>query len=518
MGNKLYVIFAWIIVFFVFLLSIYVQSQLFLQPDTSWLLDATQRLLQGGTYYNNFFEPGAPMVLYLYIPAVLFAKYTGINLIIGFRVYIYFIAIILLFFYTYLTKKMISRNDRFTEGLLLVALSVVLFILPINEFGSRENLVILLIIPYLFTCILRIQNKPIHGLVLFAAGVLGGIGFMINIYFISIFLLVELYLILKKRLFFYWIRTEFLLILFLALSYLVSIFIFTPTYLSKVLPFVMHLYVNHGLSTWGDLLVTPLVASWLFILLLIIVLRNTLRNPNMTYILLLASTGFLITYLVDARADFQHLIPMLSILTLLAFLLLTDAFLYLLAHSKMPKFKNICYCAYLTLLFGTIIYIIPAITQYHVLKFMQEKRSARSLPNELIKFIDLGNYRGPVYFFSTSTSPGSIVVSYSMRKSASRFPYFWLLPGVLNQNKPQQVVKTAKIFLVNAVIKDFQKYKPNLVFVNIAKRKKLLVNIKFDYIRYFSQDKRFKKIWKHYIYKETIQNYAVYIKRHKAIR
>jgi len=402
---------------------------------------------------------------------------------------------------------MIVQGDRFSEGLLLVAFSIVLFILPINEFGSRENLVILLTMPYLFTCILRAQNKPIDGLVLFVAGVLGGIGFMINIYFLASFFLVELYLIVKKRRLFYWIRTESLLIIFLAISYLVSIFIFTPTYISKVLPFVTHLYVNHGLSTWRELVINPLVASWVFILLLIIVLRKTLRHPNITYIFFSASTGFLITYFVDSRADFHHMIPMLSIITLLAFLLLTDAFLYVLGHSKLPKFKNICYCAYLLLLFGTIAYIIPAVTQYHVLNFMHEKRSERSLPNALIKFIDLGNYGGPVYFFSTSISPGSIVVSYSKRKSASRFPYFWLLPGVLELR-----FNKAKVFLVNAVINDFQKHKPNLVFVDIAKRKRHLGNIKFDYIRYFSRDKRFKEIWESYNYKGTIQHYAIYSK------
>lgn len=65
--------------------SVLIQSHIILNEDVLWLVTATQRLLAGGSYVNNFFETNPPLILYLYTPAVLLVKY--IHVTIGVAIY-----------------------------------------------------------------------------------------------------------------------------------------------------------------------------------------------------------------------------------------------------------------------------------------------------------------------------------------------------------------------------------------------------------------------------------------------
>src|ERR1700678_2432741 len=66
-----------------------IQVKLFLNWDVGHLLHATELLLAGGSYRHDFFIPNPPLILYLYAPPVLAHHIFGLNLILGFRCYIF---------------------------------------------------------------------------------------------------------------------------------------------------------------------------------------------------------------------------------------------------------------------------------------------------------------------------------------------------------------------------------------------------------------------------------------------
>ncbi len=69
----------------IFLFAWKLQSALFLNYDVSWLMHASERLLAGGTYSRDFFETNPPLILYLYLPPVIFSKIFAFNLVLLFR-------------------------------------------------------------------------------------------------------------------------------------------------------------------------------------------------------------------------------------------------------------------------------------------------------------------------------------------------------------------------------------------------------------------------------------------------
>ena len=121
-----------------------------------------------------------------------------------------------------------------------------------------------------------------------------------------------------------------------------------------------------------------------------------------------------------------------------------------------------------------------------------------------------------IYAFSTTMAPGTTLVDYADVTFGSRFADFWMLPGIVILSKEKlspkeaEKLKKAKTLLNNIVVEDFQKYKPDLVFVDVSKYKGYFENIQFDYIAYFSKDPRFKKIWSHYRRVNHIGRYAIY--------
>ena len=51
-----------------------------LHHDVTWMAISAKRLLDGGTYVSDIYEVNAPLAIFLYGPAALLAKWTGIHL------------------------------------------------------------------------------------------------------------------------------------------------------------------------------------------------------------------------------------------------------------------------------------------------------------------------------------------------------------------------------------------------------------------------------------------------------
>src|SRR3990167_7896242 len=81
----------------IYLSACIIQSTLLVNWDISWGLQEANRLLAGGKYAKNFFEPSPPMFLYLYAVPVMVSKIFSIPIILAFRLFIFTLASISLF-------------------------------------------------------------------------------------------------------------------------------------------------------------------------------------------------------------------------------------------------------------------------------------------------------------------------------------------------------------------------------------------------------------------------------------
>src|SRR5687768_3213581 len=102
------------IIFMLFTIALFVflHHQVLFSPDVSYLLHATQQILQGGHYATDIFETNPPMILYLYSPVIGLAKLFGMHIHVATQIYINGLAIFsTILCYTCLKKVISNEND-----------------------------------------------------------------------------------------------------------------------------------------------------------------------------------------------------------------------------------------------------------------------------------------------------------------------------------------------------------------------------------------------------------------------
>ncbi len=303
--------------FFSIIISIYltgwfIQDNLVFNSDVSWLIHAASWLLQGASYANHFFESNPPLILYLYLPVLLFTKIFAMDQVIALKLYVYIIASVSLFICHILLKR-IFPLQAFIRCYLLIVLTCIFLIFPLNEFGQREHILVLLTFPYflLMGCYLE-KSDSTSNVLKFLIGILAGLGFAIKPYFYLPFFLVETYYGFKKKSWKKIIRIETLSIAIIALIYLTFIFIRHRDYLTVILPFIIHSYYPSYQISFKSLL--RLDSSLFFYSTIILFWINYQKNTykQFSIILLLALIGFYGAFLFQQMGWFYHALPFYS--------------------------------------------------------------------------------------------------------------------------------------------------------------------------------------------------------------
>lgn len=503
--------YKWIVVAIIFFISIAMQKHMFLTWDVCWLLEDTQRLLAGGDYYHTFVENNPPMILFIYTIPVLISKWLQSSVIWIFRCYIYLIALVSILFCNFLINKILRPSDWLRQWLFMLTLAIVYLILPTNDFGQREHIIVMLTLPYFLLMSSRFdtfyvtREYNIRIITLIIIGVLAGIGFAIKPYFIFALIFTEIALMVKKRNLLALMRVELISIILVILIYLISIFVITPDYMTKILPMVASLYVNYRLDTWETLFLNAISIATICSILLGCIFLHRATYQGLIIILLLSLIGFFIAFLLQGKYWYYHMLPMFSLAIILAVIILPE----------LTKMENIL-CQVVSILLISIVLLIPLLViENRVATFATLYSSRDNETNQLIEYSKQNAGGGSIYLISTTAPPGAILPVYANVASASRFPDIWILPGIFRlweKSDPKSHAKAEQYtrFLLNAVVEDFEKNKPTLVFVDMEKKKKFMENVKVDFIPLFMQDARFREIWKNYKYQKMIGRFAVY--------
>lgn len=309
---------------FIYVAAFWMQSHILLRSDVSALLHETIKLLAGGRYGKDFFEPNPPMIFYLYIPPVLLFKYGMMNLVLALQVYVFLLATLSLYLCYRLVKNIFLPENSLIMAFWLLMLAVVYLILPFGDFGQREHLLVMLTMPYFLLVVYRLTAKSNQQTIFFImVGVLAAAGFLVKPHYLLPFLLVEGYYIFCKKNGLAWIRAETMVILFLLIGYVGSIFIFYPEYLQVIVPHVARFYYV-GLGTpLSDLIFNSIVIFCCFSFLLKVFFKKNNTQEIFSTLLLIAMTGFLLGYFIQDTEWYYHIYPVYSLAILLDVFLLS---------------------------------------------------------------------------------------------------------------------------------------------------------------------------------------------------
>lgn len=193
--------------------------------DAAWQMWIARQMLLGANLYSDIIEVNPPLWFWLALPLAAVAKATGIASL----------AMLVGFFLGCITLSLWLCVRLGAERRVLLAAAVAMLVLPIQDFGQREQFAMISTIPYVVLTARRRDGTQVPIALAIGVGVFAAIGFALKPHFVLVPLALELWL--RQP----W-RIEFLTLLAGAAAYALAVVILEPDYFTKALPIVITAY------------------------------------------------------------------------------------------------------------------------------------------------------------------------------------------------------------------------------------------------------------------------------------
>jgi hypothetical protein len=163
---------------------------------------------------------------------------------------------------------------------------------------------------------------------------------------------------------------------------------------------------------------------------------------------------------------------------------------------------------FMTLLSVSLL-LIPSWVDLHVYEVgLQYKRFTL---NKLIEFMRTQPPRSSIYMLATGIHFTFPMASYTDAIISQRFDALWMVRGLIkdvikqdgHEVKEQIRSNANKMFVVNMVVDDLRRQKPQLVFVETKYAGQRTFN--FNFLEYFLENNAFQQVWQNYHYYTTVQ-------------
>jgi len=480
-------------------------------PDTGFLLDAAERVLDGSRLYVDVVEINPPLIVALNVPAVLLGRVLGVSDILVYRVGFTVALLLTLGLAARLARRVLSEETTLRRTLILL-LAFALFPLAEQDFGEREHLGLALVVPYLLLATARALGRAVPRAEALGDGLLAGVAFALKPHFLILWVAVEAYLRLGRRAGSRSLLPETLGIAAFVAAYGIAVLVFTPQYLALVRllagPYGRFLYdpFLHVLVTGPGALFT------IFALLVFVALRGQVRHPELWRVLALGALACLVAGAAQQKGLRYHLYPALA----LAIVLLGGA---ALDASEAPRalVGRIYRSAALAVLAGMVLLVAfqNAVRASGRVSDPEQPQFLTLLP--LVRSHAAGE---GIYVLSHHLRSAYPLVNYSGARSASRFPQLWILaaeyrdalerPGPLRYHTPAEMSPSER-YLNQSALEDLRAHRPKLLLVYRPARDLARNGYRrLNYVAYFGRDQRFASVFQQYELIAETGDYQLY--------
>ncbi|MBW7970677.1 hypothetical protein [Bradyrhizobium sp. BR 10289] len=257
----------WTVVAAILLTAFFIQIPLVLNPDLGWLLTANEKILDGRKLGVDLFESNPPLSVYMYMPAVVVSRLTGIApKFIVIAMVLAEIAAALLIIDRAAAFARLEAGERNRSAWLFAFL---LAILPGTVFGQREHIAVIALTPFVAVTALRWRNLS-PGPAAMLAGLGAGLAMGIKPFFALVAGLPMILRVVRQRSLRPLFTSEACIAAAIVISYGVLVVALFPAYVSSYAPMVAEAYLPIRKDI-GSLLPLPIVvitASLAFVRLL----------------------------------------------------------------------------------------------------------------------------------------------------------------------------------------------------------------------------------------------------------
>lgn len=482
------------------IVAYWIQIHLYLHKDVAILSHTAAQILQGQTYAHDIFEPNPPLIFYLHALPILLAQLTGIKIIYVLRlVLLAFIILSVVSSRLLLRKIIVMKEERYCTDFQLLniisyGIALALLYLPAEEFGQREHFFIILTLPYIILAVYRLQHHALKIEFALGIGFMAGLGFAIKPFFLSTLLLIELWMLLKKKKCLLGSRPEFIIAGLVIVIYALGVVVFYPDYLRVVLPLWMPYYCGI-IGSWTDLLSCPLFL-WCGTALVLAYYETNERNSNLKQVLAISIAGTLISYLIPQVTWYYHILPAVS-LTFVYFSVVIGEWVDANRTIDLKYISLFTFAIFLIPLTQSTLRTISAVAYFHSNPPEQKLVTLLNTnpQHNHYMFLSMTHNLYDLEFYSSAYNIGSF--------SSCSWEYARL--GHYSNAYKSEVLS----FVLNKMADDLNNKKPQFVIIDRASSQRYL-HQKIDYPKEYGKNPYFREEWAHYVYLTRIKPYDVY--------
>ncbi len=483
--------------------------------DQLWLLLAAARIGPHADPYGPLvFESNPPLALWLSALVVALAHALHLSLTVTFKLVVTFLAGISAVLCARLVRfRHRSRADRWLLAFLFFLIAGVL---PARDFGQRDHVLVLLVLPYLLAAASHLAGKPLPWPRRIAFTLLAALGLALKPHQALIAMAVELTLLLTSR-----PRRPRLLepALFAtaAAAYFVAVQTLAPAYFDDVLPALRSTYWAFGSLSPPQLLYDSVQLQLLLAATLAAVFTSRQSSPS-ALILLAAGLAADLAFAIQGTGWYYQQLPALSFLALAltAQLLRSKA----LRRFQPPSWTIPATSALTLLSLALTLYF----SHFHLdptQSFPADIQQPQPVPDPaFFRNLPSGN---AVATLTTSVDDSVLPAFRYHLVLAQRYPHLWLLPAILrNESGPppghrippgrlQQLDLQQHRFMVE----DLNRWRPTLILIERCQDPTVHCQVLEDrhdnLLAFFLRDPAFARIFARYRFFRTAGPYDAYV-------
>ena len=278
--------------------------------DISWLLTVGERVLDGQTLYRDVIETNPPIAVWTYIPGLLLGRLLSISpeivtdalVFIAVGMSIGVSAIILR------RSHAISPVKRWPIAIFALA---VLVILPMQQFGQREHIAVIALLPMLAVLILRDNEETPPRWAVAVAGLGAGLMIAFKPHFAIALAFGLMALAIRRRSPRILLASENFIAAGMVGVYVAVIIAFYPDFFTLVGPLVRDVYIPVGQS-FVAMMTKPAAPLWFVLALSAIYFKTEKRLDGPVFLLLATSAGFAVAFFLQRKGWPYHSYPMIG--------------------------------------------------------------------------------------------------------------------------------------------------------------------------------------------------------------
>ncbi|MBS8227100.1 hypothetical protein DYI42_12740 [Vannielia litorea] len=460
-----------------------VQAQTYLNHDVAWVLNSSERLLDGGTFGREIVAANPPLIWWLNAPVAGLARLLGTEPVETFRAVVLVLLALSLGAFNRALPASLSPARR---AALLTGLALVLTLGAGRDFGQREHLAVALCLPWLMLMAARAEARTVSPLAAMLAGLAAGVGICFKPHFLAVPVLVGLYAMARRRSLRPVLTLENLLIVLTGVAYVAATWLFARPYLAEVVPLISQVYWGFSHSMLQVVLSQPLPLALCVVALAAALGRG---RPAAAMVIALAAAGFLVAALAQAKGYSYHFYPV----TALALLSLALSALH---HAPARLVAGGALALGLALL---------AVQSTVALSYRMAGGAYGTATACLVGMVQQNLPEGGGFMaFSTHPYPGFPVANYSHRRWVAATNSRLYLPAIVRLRAQGDLTPEAARVLAlaeqaerAAALKDMGQ-NPALVLIDAREGRHAIGTLPMDFEAFYTEDPAFAQVWSGY--------------------